>query len=237
MRDWLSGNLGTAGEYQYLAIHLWSTAVVLLALAVVVFIGCNKHIKSQTKQQLLKWICWFQLGFEVLWRLIFVLVNGSHISCWWPLYPCNLGGILIPIIGLLNWEKGKKLFYLFGFLGGVITFAMPEGIFCRDVLSFPILKSILQHTGLLLIPGLEFAAGRWRPAMKDLGWVIGGGLVHILNCEGITRLLGFTGDYMYFRSNLPFVIPGVPQPITLIFVALFLMVSLSALCDRTAKKT
>jgi hypothetical protein len=148
-----------------------------------------------------------------------------------------LGGILIPIIGLLNWEKGKKLFYLFGFLGGVITFAMPEGIFCRDVLSFPILKSILQHTGLLLIPGLEFAAGRWRPAMKDLGWVIGGGLVHILNCEGITRLLGFTGDYMYFRSNLPFVIPGVPQPITLIFVALFLMVSLSALCDRTVKKT
>ena len=236
MKDWLSGNMGAVGEFQYQALHLWSTAVVLIVLAAVLCFGASKRLSSNVKQRLLKGICWFQLGFELLWRLVYVLVNGSHISCWWPLYPCNLGGILIPIIALADWKPGKKLFYLFGFVGGVITFAIPEGIFCRDVLSFPILKSILQHTGLLLIPGLEFAAGRWRPTVKDLGWVIAGGLVHILNSEGITRLLGFTGDYMYFRSGLPFVISGVPQFITLTGFALLVLTVLSVLADLTAKK-
>lgn len=236
MKDWLSGNMGTIGEFQYQALHLWSTAVVFAVLAAVLFCGASKRLSSNAKGRLLQWICWFQLGFEVLWRLVYLLVNGSGISSWWPLYPCNLGGILIPVIALADWKAGKKLFYLFGFVGGVITFAMPEGIFCRDVLSFPILKSILQHTGLLLIPGLEVAAGRWRPAVKDLGWVIAGGLVHVLNSEGITRLLGFTGDYMYFRSGLPFVIPGVPQPITLTVFAILILTALSALSDWIAKK-
>ena len=67
--------------------------------------------------------------------------------------------------------------------------------------------------------------------MKDLGWVIGGCLIHILNCEGIDRLLGFDGDYMFFRSGMPFVIPGVPQFITLSVFALIVLTLLSFLCD------
>ncbi len=237
MKDWLIGNMGTPGEYQYRSIHLISTAVVFAFFAVVVWLGRSKRLGDSAKRRLLQGVCWFQLGFEVLWRIVYVTVKGDSLLCWWPLYPCNLGGILLPVFALTDCKIGKKMFYLFGFLGGIITFAMPEGIFCSNVLSFPILKSILQHTGLLLIPALEMARGTWRPSVKDMGWAAAGYLVHIVNCEGITRLLGFTGDYIYFRSSLPFVIPGVPQFITLTAVGAVLMLLLSILADFRSKKS
>jgi hypothetical protein len=118
-----------------------------------------------------------------------------------------------------------------GFVGGMLTFAMPDGIFSTSVFVFPILKSVLQHTGLLLIPVLEYISGEYRPTLKDIGWVILGCLVHIVNCEGIDRLLGFTGDYMFFHSGLPFVIPGVPQFITISVFALMVFILLCFLSD------
>ena len=229
--NWLIGNMGTAGEYQYQPIHLYSTLVVALSVAVITILGIKLRKNEVKRRQLLKGICFFQLGFEVLWRLIYLLVKGDSILCWWPIYPCNLGGVLIPIFALTGCKTGKKMFYLFGFVGGVLTFALPEGIFSSDVLVFPILKSILQHTGLLIIPVLEYIYGTYRPAPKDMGWVIGGLMIHLINCEGISRLLGFTGDYMFFRSGMPFVIPGVPQFITLSAFALLVLVLISFLCD------
>ena len=233
---WLIGNMGTAGEYQYQSIHLYSTLAVALAVASVVILGIHIRGNVATRGKLLKAICIFQLGFEVLWRLIYLLVKGDSILCWWPIYPCNLGGILIPIFALTNCQTGKKMFYLFGFVGGVLTFALPEGIFSSNVLVFPILKSILQHTGLLMIPVLEYIYGTYHPAPKHMGWVIGGLLIHTINCEGISRLLGFTGDYMFLRSDMPFVIPGVPQFITLSVFALLVLVLLSLLCDLPYRK-
>lgn len=227
MYNWLIGNMGTPGEYQYQPIHLISTAVVFAVLLAVMYLGASKKLGQAWKTRLLRGICWFQLGFEVLWRLVYLLVKGDSIVCWWPLYPCNLNGILIPIVALTQWKTGKKMFYLFGFIGGVLTFALPEGIFVRDVMNFPILKSVLQHTGILLIPALELTMGSWRPQMRHMPWVVAGCMLHVVNSEGISRLLNFTGDYMFFRSGLPFVIPGVPQYITL---SVFALLVLTALC-------
>lgn len=234
--NWLIGNMGTAGEYQYQSIHLYSTLAVALVVATVIILGFKTRGNEAAEKRLLKGICIFQLGFEILWRLIYLLIKGDSILCWWPIYPCNLGGVLIPIFALTDCKTGKKMFYLFGFVGGVLTFALPEGIFSSDVLVFPILKSILQHTGLLMIPVLEYIYGTYRPSPKHMGWVIGGLLIHTVNCEGISRLLGFTGDYMFFRSGMPFVIPGVPQFITLSVFALLVLVLLSFLCDLPNRK-
>lgn len=231
MYNWLIGEMGIAGEYQYQSMHLYTTAVVLAVLAAVAMIGYRNRENKKLCRSLLVGICVFQLVFELFWRVIFLFVKKAPPAELWPMYPCNLGGVLIPVIALLDNRHGKKLFYLFGFVGGVLTFAMPEGIFCRDVLVFPILKSILQHTGLLLIPALEFVSGTYRPTLKDMGWVTGGCLIHVINCEGIDRLLGLTGDYMFFRSGLPFVIAGVPQWITLSVFALLVFSLLSFLCD------
>lgn len=231
MRDWLIGNMGIPGDYGYQAMHLYTVLAVAAAMVVFLLLGLFLRGNAAASRRLLRYVAVFHLGFELLWRLIYLLVKGDSILCWWPMYPCNLGGILIPLFALLDWRRGKQLFYLFGFVGGCLTFAIPDGIFSTSVFVFPILKSVLQHTGLLLIPMLEFISGRYRPSVKDMGYVTLGCVVHLINCEGIDRLLGFTGDYMFFRSGLPFVIPGVPQFITLSVFALLVLTALSFLCD------
>lgn len=230
-RRWLIGDMGTAGNYDFTAIHYWTVAAVVAVFLVFLLAVMLLRKRHKAQRRLLIVVAALHLIFEVVWRLIYLLVKGDPISCWWPTYPCNLGGILLPIIALTNCRTGKKMFYLFGFVGGVLTFAISDGIFSSDVLVFPILKSILQHTGLLLIPMLELVSGTWRPTLKHLGWVIGGCLIHLVNCEVIDRLLGFSGDYMFFRSGMPFVIPGVPQWITLSVFALLVLVLLSFLGD------
>lgn len=231
IKDWLTGNMGTPGDYAYQAMHFYSVFVVLIAMAVLLFLGFRLRKERKKSRALLVAVAWFQLGFELLWRLVYLLIKGDSILCWWPMYPCNLGGILIPLFALLDWRRGKQMFYLFGFVGGCLTFAMPDGIFSTSVFVFPILKSVLQHTGLLIIPVLEYICGDYRPTLKDMGWVILGCVIHTVNCEGIDRLLGFTGDYMFFRSGMPFVIPGVPQFITMSVFALLVLTVLSFLCD------
>ena len=179
LRRWLIGDMGVQGEFQYQAIHVYSTVVVIAACVLVALLERKKKVGEESKRRLLVGISIFQLAFELAWRVIYVTIKGDNILCWWPLYPCNLAGILLPVIALCRWETGKKMFYLFGFVGGVLTFAMPEGIFCRDVMSFPILKSVLQHTGILLIPILEYAMGSFRPTLRHMGWVVLGLLVQV----------------------------------------------------------
>lgn len=228
---WLIGDLGVPGEYQYQAMHWYTAAAVMLVFLFILLFGFVNRKKPRRCRTLLVGISVFQLAFEILWRLIYLFVKHDSILCWWPMYPCNLGGLLLPVIALCRWHRGKQLFYLFGFVGGVLSFALPEGIFCRDVFVFSILKSVLQHTGLLMIPALELVAGTYRPSLKDMGWVVFGCLIHLLNCEGIDRLLGFTGDYMFLRSGMPFVITGIPQFITISVFALIVLSALSFLCD------
>ena len=228
---WLIGDLGTPGDYIYRSIHWYSLAAFAAVFLLCIGIGIYLRKNSKKRALFLKSIAGFQLAFEVIWRLIYLFVKDCPVVELWPMYPCNLGGILIPVIALTNHKRGKQMFYLFGFVGGALTFALPEGIFSSSVLVFPILKSILQHTGLLLIPALELVYGTYRPTLKDMGWVIAGCGIHVVNCEGIDRLLGLTGDYMFFRSGMPFVIPGVPQWITLSVFAVLVLVLLSFLCD------
>ena len=232
--QWLVGNMGTPGNYMYQPIHLFSVAAVAVAVAILCLLMSMLRDKPRHARTLLVSVAVFQLVFEIGWRLIYLFVKGDSILAWWPTYPCNVGGILLPIFALTNCKRGKQMFYLFGFVGGMLTFAMPEGIFSSDVLVFPIVKSILQHTGLLLIPLMEYINGSYRASLRDYGWVLLGCAVHLINCEGIDRLLGFTGDYMFLRSGLPFVIPGVSQFITL---PVFAAIVLAVLCFLSDIKT
>ena len=233
-RRWLTGDMGTPGDYSYEPIHLWTVVIVAILTLAVAFWGYKNRNRPRRTRTMLTAICAFHLAFEIGWRLIYRFVSHAPLETLWPMYPCNLGGILLPVIALGRLRRLKPLFYLFGFVGGVLTFAIPDGIFSTDVLVFPVLKSILQHTGLLLIPALEYADGTYRPSLKDLGWVVAGSLIHVVNCEVIVRLMGLTGDYMFFRSGLPFVIPGVPQFITLSAFALLVFTLLCYCSDRKA---
>ncbi len=231
LKNWLIGNMGTPGEYQYTQIHWYTLAAVATVLVIALVLSYVNRSNPKRSRTLLVGVAVFHIAFEILWRLIYLFVKQDSILCWWPMYPCNLGGLLVPIAALFKLGKLKKMFYLFGFVGGVLTFALPEGIFSSDVMVFPIVKSILQHTGLLMIPLMEYITGTYCSTLKDMGWVVGGCLIHLVNCEGIDRLLGFDGDYMFFRSGMPFVIPGVPQFITLSVFALAVFALLSILSD------
>lgn len=228
---WLIGDMGTAGDYSYQAMHLW-TVVIVAAVTAALLVWQHYLNKQADKNRILVVaVSIFQIVFEIGWRVIYIIFKDAGFAALWPAYPCNLGGILIPLIALTNWKTGKKMFYLFAFVGAMLTFAMPNGIFSTDVFVFPILKSVLQHTGILLIPLLEYVGGSYRSTLKDLGWVIAGCFVHLINCEGIVRLMGLTEDYMFFRSGMPFVIPGVPQFITLSVFAILVFALLSFLAD------
>lgn len=239
---WLIGDLGNEGEFAYKAIHLYSVIAVLILLAAVLFLAAHWRKNEKKGRGLILAIAWFHLGFEVLWRLVYVFVKGAALKDLWPLYPCNLGGVLLPLIAIFRWQTGKKMFYLFGLVGALLTFGYPDGIFCRDVMSFPILKSVLQHTGLLMLPLTEMVLGDFRPGIRHMGWVTGGCVVHCINSELVSVLLDMRGDYMFFRSGLPFVIPGVPQYITFSVFGLGVFALLLILCDwifgkKTAVKT
>ncbi len=231
LRNWLTGNMGSPGEYMYTPIHWYSLAAVGIVSGVLFLLAFLWRKDPRRSRRLLVSVSLFQLGFEVFWRLIYLFVKGDTLAACWPMYPCNLGGILIPLLALTDTKPGKKMFYLFGFVGACLTFALPDGIFCNNTFVFPILKSVLQHTGLLIIPALEHISGTYRPKLQDMGWITAGCVVHILNCEGIDRLLGLTGDYMFFRGELPFVIPGVPQWITVSVFAAAVLSLLSFLSD------
>ncbi len=228
---WLIGDMGVPGDYMYGIMHLICTVIVVLLTVVLAVWAAKMRGKIDATRKMLAIICTVQAVFEVVWRLVYFFIKNAPINELWPHYPCNLGGVLLPIIGLLNWKTGKKLFYLFGFVGGVLTFALPDGIFSTSVFVFPILKSVMQHTGLLLIPVLELASGTYRPSLKDFGWVVAGCCIHAFNCEVIDRWFGLNEDYMFFRSDMPFVIEGVPQFITLSVFALLVFALLCFLCD------
>lgn len=237
IRRWFVGDMGTPGAYEYTTMHFIVIAVVLVGVAICAILGANKRISSRSKRKILIGIASFQLAFEVFWRLIYIFVMKCEWVELYPMYPCNLNGILVPIACLLDNKIMKKMFYLFGFIGGVLTFVMPDGIFTTSVFVFPILKSVLQHTGLLFIPVFEYASKKYIPNIKDFFWTFLGTAIHFVNAEIIDlKVLGLTGDYMFYRSGLPFVIPGVSQYITLTVFGIIVVVAILLVSDVKVTK-
>ena len=234
---WLIGDMGTPGAYEYGEMHLIVALVVVVLVAICALLGASKKISDKSKRKILIGIAIFQLAFEVLWRVIYITVKKADWVDLYPMYPCNLNGILVPIACLLDSKILKKMFYLFGFIGGVLTFVMPDGIFSTSVFVFPILKSVLQHTGLLFIPVFEYASKKYIPNIKDFFWTFLGTAIHFVNAEIIDlKVLGLTGDYMFYRSGLPFVIPGVSQYITLTVFGVIVVVGILLVSDVKVTK-
>lgn len=231
LTNWLKGNMGTPGDYSYRPIH-WYTIAAIAVITIIAVIWQLQLNGGKKAGKLITTIAWIQLVFEIGWRLIYLLFHHTPWAELWPSYPCNLGGILIPLIALTDWKTGKKMFYLFALVGAILTFSVPDGIFTTDVMVFPIVKSIMQHTGILLIPVLEYIRGTYRPSLRHMGYIISGCAIHAVNSEVIARIvLGLPEDYMFFRGTLPFVIDGVPQFITVSVCALIVLTILSFLGD------
>ena len=111
IRRWFVGDMGTPGAYEYTAMHFIVIAVVVVGVAICAILGANKRISDKSKRKILIGIALFQLAFEVFWRLIYIFVMKCKWVDLYPMYPCNLNGILVPIACLLDNKILKKMFF------------------------------------------------------------------------------------------------------------------------------
>ena len=102
VKRWFIGDMGIPGDYSYQAIHFIPLAIVLVLVAICAILGANKRISDKDKRKIIIGIAAFQLAFEVFWRIIYLTVKKAPWVDLYPMYPCNLNGILVPIAALLN---------------------------------------------------------------------------------------------------------------------------------------
>jgi len=224
-----TGAGGVDGNYAYGIIHIIST--VVLAVLTIAFAIAGRKMSAKKRRKTIVGIAIFGISFELFWRVIY-FINGVPLVELYPFYPCNLAGILIPLIAFSNNKVLKEMFYVFSFVGGVITFAMPQGIFNNLYFNFPIMKSVIQHYAIVILPVFEFVTGTFRPKFKRFYLAVIGMFVHLGNSEGMPKVFGHYGtDYIFLNSGMPFVINGVPGWITLPVFGILVMAIFYALLD------
>ncbi|MGI6213892.1 MAG: hypothetical protein ACOYIQ_05020 [Christensenellales bacterium] len=225
-----TGEGGVPGDFSYGTIHIVSVIVLAALCIVLTAIGLRKDQKG--KRRIILAIAALGLGFEIFWRAVWLAQKADLIELY-PFYPCNLAGIIIPIIAFTNNRILKELFYFFAFVGGVVTFTIPQGIFTNQYLNFYILKSILQHYAIVLIPFFEFFNKTYQPRFKNFYLTIIGMVIHLFNSEFVPKLAfnKYGTDYIFLRSGLPFVIPGVPGWLTLSVFAIIVVIAAYILMD------
>ena len=225
---------GVSGDYSYGVIHIVSVVVVFFLTIVLSLIG--RKISSKNQRKTIVFLATFFLAFEVFWRIIFAF-NGEGIKGLMAFYPCNFAGIIVPLIAFSKSRILKEMFYVFAVIGGLITFAYPQGIFNNQVLNFYILKSIIQHIGIILIPVFEIATGNFIPKLKRFFLPVIGLFVHLINGEYVPKLFGwYNTDYLFFEMGLPFTIQNVPQVFIMGPFAILVMLGTYMLLDLKGTK-
>ncbi len=225
-----TGNGGVSGDFTFGTVHITAIAV-LVALCIALTVAGLLSGK-QGKRKIIIVVALFGIFFEIFWRVVY-LFRGIDLIELYPFYPCNSAGIIIPLIALSNNKLLKELFYLFAFIGGVVTFVMPQDIFTNQYLNFAILKSILQHYSIVLIPVVEFFTKTYKPKFKNFYLTIIGMLIHLVNSEFVPKyVFGLQNtDYIFLHSGLPFVISGIPSWLTLSVFAIVVVVVCYILMD------
>lgn len=113
-----------------------------------------------------------------------------------------------------------------GFIGGVVTFLIPDGIYTDKYLTFSIFDSIISHYILIVVPAIFIVKDMWRANFSRVNEVVLGMLLVIMNVEIVQRLLlgGNYTDYLFFHGDIPFAIPGRPDLQFIVISVLFLVV-------------
>ena len=124
----------------------------------------------------------------------------------------------------IGWKKGKDFFLVTGLIGGLFTFFMPNGIFDDKYITLQVLDSVLSHYVIVVVPLVLFFTKSHILQLKNMYQVYIGLLAVVVNAE-IIQVIIFKAnhDYLFFDSNLPFTISGVPQFIIISVLAIVLV--------------
>lgn len=199
-----------SGEYSYGVVHI--IAIVFAVVSVIIFSWLLMGKEKQYINKKIKIIAYICLVIDITKRTISFIGGASFISAFYPFYLCNINTYLLSIYIIFDLKKGKDFFIVTGFIGGLITYAMPFGIFTDKYLTFGILNSLTSHYVIIVIPLVLLITKAHKLEMKTFYQQIIGLVMVLINAEVIGRiLLQDTTDYLYIRSDMPFKIPGVPQ--------------------------
>lgn len=129
--------------------------------------------------------------------------NGMR--TFWLFYLCNINTVVLSLMLIFKAKKAYEYVLISGFIGGVLTFLVPNGVFTYKYLSFSIFDSVLSHYILVVVPPIFIVNKIWRPDYKKSYQVILGMLLVVLNAEGLQRLIFGSDyyDYIFINSGMP----------------------------------
>lgn len=210
------------GDYTYGATHIISIVFVIFSVILFSYLLRNKSEKYVLgKMKIIAAVC---LTIYIVRRILDYDNAKSFIENFWPFYLCNINTIFLSITILFDIKKGRDFFLVTGLIGGIFTFLIPDGIFVDRYLTFPILDSIMSHYVIVVVPMVLLLTGTHVLYFKNIYQVFVGLLVVVFNAEVLQKLLfDKSFDYLFFRSTIPFTIPGVPQFIILSSLAIILV--------------
>ncbi len=160
------------------------------------------------------------LAIYILRRALELDGSKSILEAYRPFYLCNINTIFLSVTILFD----RDFFLVTGLLGGLFTFIIPNGIFTDRYLTFPTLDSIFSHYVIVVIPMVLFITRTHKLYMKNIYQVFIGLLITMFNVEVLQGLLFNTHhDYLFFRSTMPYTIPGVPQLFVISTLAIVLV--------------
>ena len=198
------------GDYTDGTLHILSIILVIASITFFSLYFKNKDPKKMDK--VFKIISIVALSIYVFRRSFWVINGQNFFEAYWPFYLCNVNTIFFSLYQIFGWKKGKDFFLVTGLIGGIFTFLMPNGIYDDKYLTLPVIDSVLSHYVIVVIPLVLLITKNHILKPKGLISVFIGLIIVTINVEFVQRLLFNTqNDYLFFRSNMPFTISGVPQ--------------------------
>jgi len=198
------------GDFTGGTIH--TISLVLLIASCIVF---PAFLIGKGEKKVHRWMKGIALSMLVVYfarRGIDIIRGANWIERLWPFYLCNVNTVFIGLCVLFDWKRGREFLFVTGLIGGLFTFAIPQGIYSDRFLTLAVLDSIYSHYGIIVIPVVYFATGTMNLRFSNIWKVFAGMLLALFNVEVLQRLLLTEyHDYLFLHSDLPFTIPGVPQ--------------------------
>ncbi len=197
------------GDYTYGFVHITFLVLMLISLFIVPFLLHRKS--SGTINRIVKILGIIMLSIYFTRRLIQVFKGGNIISSLYPFYLCNVCTILVGLCAIFKWKHIREFAFVAGIIGGIVTFAFPQGIFTDRYINFNVLDSVTSHWGIILIPIIMWTTGECKLEFKNIWKVFVGTVIVFINVQFLQYpLVGTRFDYLFLGDNMPLQIPGIP---------------------------
>jgi uncharacterized membrane protein YwaF len=216
------------GEFAYGTTHLLGVLTVIVS--VIWFSYALRNYPKEVIFRKMRIIAIIGLSIYIIRRSLGLIGAANILELYWPFYLCNINTILLSVWIIFGFRKGLDFFIVTGLLGGLFTFAIPDGIFTDRYLTFGIVDSLMSHYTIVVIPLVLLITKAHTLKLKNIYQVAIGLLLTLINTELIQPLFFHKHfDYLFLRGTIPFTISGVPQYLIIFVLAIILVLGIYGL--------